>query len=267
MDVAPPAPDASRAVLPNNILVLSDYTRNSSISDFVEEGSCQPPDLPAEPPAPSASTPGRRLVCGPRPHDCPGRGEASSQDPQWVGGGVGGHHTARDRRSTAPPPRDPRGQGRTPWDARDLFPVDASLLGGCGGGAVLAKKVGSVPGLASPQGAGMRRTGEGAGARGGGSSDGWAPPLLGAPGMFRTPLGLTSLVCVVPFETLSTWALPRAQCWARGLSSGQGVAGGFSNALSCLPTEPSPVTSGPACPVPRAPPAGPHWLTAPSRPQ
>ncbi|EHB09319.1 Serine/threonine-protein kinase LMTK1 [Heterocephalus glaber] len=45
----PPALDAARAVLPNNILVLSDDTGNSSISDFVEEGSCQPPDLPAAP--------------------------------------------------------------------------------------------------------------------------------------------------------------------------------------------------------------------------
>lgn len=52
MDVAPPAPAAARAVLPNNILVLSDDTRNSSISDFVEEGSCQPPDLPAAPTQP-----------------------------------------------------------------------------------------------------------------------------------------------------------------------------------------------------------------------
>lgn len=53
MDVAPPALDSARAVLPNNILVLSDDTRNSSISDFVEEGSCQPPDCPPSPPHPT----------------------------------------------------------------------------------------------------------------------------------------------------------------------------------------------------------------------
>lgn len=51
-DVAPPSPDAAWAVLSNNILVLSDDTRNSSISDFVEEGSCQPPDVPAVPTRP-----------------------------------------------------------------------------------------------------------------------------------------------------------------------------------------------------------------------
>lgn len=60
MDVAPPAPDSTRAVLPNNILVLSDDTCNSSISDFVEEGSCQPPDRPAEPTQPQAP------ICGPQ---------------------------------------------------------------------------------------------------------------------------------------------------------------------------------------------------------
>lgn len=43
----PASPDAAQAVLPNNILVLSDGTGDSSISDFVEEGSCQPPVLPA----------------------------------------------------------------------------------------------------------------------------------------------------------------------------------------------------------------------------
>ena len=52
MDVAPPALDSARAVLPNNILVLSDGTRNSSISDFVEEGSCQPPDARRARPTP-----------------------------------------------------------------------------------------------------------------------------------------------------------------------------------------------------------------------
>lgn len=56
MDVAPRAPDAARAVLSNNILVLSDDTRNSSISDFVEEGSCQPPDVPAVPTQPQVPT-------------------------------------------------------------------------------------------------------------------------------------------------------------------------------------------------------------------
>lgn len=56
MDVAPPALDAAQAVLPNNILVLSGDTGNSSISDFVEEGSCQPPDLPAVPAQPHTPT-------------------------------------------------------------------------------------------------------------------------------------------------------------------------------------------------------------------
>lgn len=35
------------------------------------------------------------------------------------------------------------------------------------------------------------------------------------------------------------------------MSSGQGVVGGLSNALSCPPAEPSQATSGPACPLPR----------------
>lgn len=56
MDVAPQALDAARAVLSNNILVLSDDTRNSSISDFVEEGSCQPPDVSAVPTQPQVPT-------------------------------------------------------------------------------------------------------------------------------------------------------------------------------------------------------------------
>ena len=60
----PPAPDAARAVLPNNILVLSDDTCNSSISDFVEEGSCQPPDLPAGP-TQGAQAPARPTGAGP----------------------------------------------------------------------------------------------------------------------------------------------------------------------------------------------------------
>lgn len=75
MDVAPPAPDSARAVLPNNILVLSDDTRNSSISDFVEEGSCQPPDLPAAPTQPQAP------VCGPRRSSMwPGRADPRAPD-------------------------------------------------------------------------------------------------------------------------------------------------------------------------------------------
>lgn len=65
MDVAPPALDAARAVLPNNILVLSGDTGNSSISDFVEEVSCQPPDLPALPAQPHTPTrPQAQPVCG-----------------------------------------------------------------------------------------------------------------------------------------------------------------------------------------------------------
>lgn len=51
-----PALDAARAVLPNNILVLSGDTGNSSISDFVEEGSCQPPDPARLPCYPSPGT-------------------------------------------------------------------------------------------------------------------------------------------------------------------------------------------------------------------
>lgn len=56
----PTSPRCRTAVLSNNILVLSDDSGDSSISDFVEEGSCQPPDLPAEP----------QLPC-PQPHPTP----------------------------------------------------------------------------------------------------------------------------------------------------------------------------------------------------
>lgn len=145
-------PDSAQAVLPNNILVLSDDTYNSSISDFVEEGSCQPPDLPAGPAQPQAPAhppgagPSVALVDVCWPHACPGAlcpqtpcgqpaGRAEARSPRPPGGGTDG---AAGGQSLHPPCPGPEtvpspvraGQGQDPLGhSGPQFPCRCPPLG------------------------------------------------------------------------------------------------------------------------------------------
>lgn len=134
---APPTPDAARAVLPNNILVLSGDTCNSSISDFVEEGSCQPPDLPAGPNQPRVQARLRPLVDVHGPHVCrsalgprtplwPPSRQGRSPQPRashWAGGsgGLTPHPSPALGQEGGPALGEPgRGRVRTLWETWDL---------------------------------------------------------------------------------------------------------------------------------------------------
>lgn len=143
----PASPGRRRAVLPNNILVLSDDTRNSSISDFVEEGSRQPPDLP---PCPHAPVPAARPICGPIPWltPCPApRHPRQAGETRAAKASLGAGGTELLQAGTHPRPT--RGQGGTCWDTWDLSFSDD---GAEGDGVVGGRKDHRVPGLAGPRG-------------------------------------------------------------------------------------------------------------------